>query len=114
MRRHGAARHEEEKVRALIEEKLGDIIFGVDDTDHGGRRRRSTVVARADPGRRRVTDGRTHRQPTGQVAGASAWFRGGVVSYASQVKFDVLGVPEGPVVRSIRPPKPWPWGCATC
>jgi nicotinamide-nucleotide amidase len=32
------------------------------------------------------------------VPGASAWFRGGVVSYASQVKFDVLGVPEGPVV----------------
>jgi nicotinamide-nucleotide amidase len=32
------------------------------------------------------------------VAGASAWFRGGIVSYASQVKFDLLGVPEGPVV----------------
>ena len=37
---------------------------------------------------------------------ASAWsmsgcvgrFRGGVVAYQSQVKFDVLGVPEGPVV----------------
>ena len=32
------------------------------------------------------------------VPGASAWFRGSVVSYASEVKFDVLGVPEGPVV----------------
>ncbi|MBW3669125.1 MAG: competence/damage-inducible protein A [Actinobacteria bacterium] len=32
------------------------------------------------------------------VAGSSAWFRGSVVSYASEVKFDVLGVPEGPVV----------------
>ncbi len=32
------------------------------------------------------------------VPGASAWFRGGVVSYASDVKFSVLGVPEGPVV----------------
>jgi nicotinamide-nucleotide amidase len=32
------------------------------------------------------------------VAGASKWFRGGVVSYASEVKFDVLGVLEGPVV----------------
>jgi nicotinamide-nucleotide amidase len=32
------------------------------------------------------------------VPGASAWFRGAVVSYASVVKFDVLGVPEGPVV----------------
>jgi nicotinamide-nucleotide amidase len=32
------------------------------------------------------------------VPGASDVFRGGVISYASQVKFDVLGLPEGPVV----------------
>ena len=32
------------------------------------------------------------------MPGASRWFRGSVVSYASQVKFSVLGVPEGPVV----------------
>ncbi len=32
------------------------------------------------------------------VDGASTWFRGGVVAYDSEVKFDVLGVPEGPVV----------------
>jgi nicotinamide-nucleotide amidase len=32
------------------------------------------------------------------VPGASKVFRGGVVSYASEVKFDVLGVPTGPVV----------------
>lgn len=29
---------------------------------------------------------------------ASEWFRGGVVAYQEPVKFDVLGVPEGPVV----------------
>jgi nicotinamide-nucleotide amidase len=29
---------------------------------------------------------------------ASAWFRGGVVAYASQVKFDLLGVSPGRVV----------------
>jgi nicotinamide-nucleotide amidase len=34
------------------------------------------------------------------VPGASTWFRGAVVSYASDVKFSVLGVPEGPVVSS--------------
>jgi nicotinamide-nucleotide amidase len=34
------------------------------------------------------------------IVGASKWFRGGVVSYASQVKFDLLGVPEGPVVSA--------------
>jgi nicotinamide-nucleotide amidase len=32
------------------------------------------------------------------VAGASAWFRGGVVAYHEQVKYEVLGVPVGPVV----------------
>ncbi|HEX5512423.1 MAG TPA: CinA family protein [Actinomycetales bacterium] len=29
---------------------------------------------------------------------SSDWFRGGVVAYAEQVKYDVLGVPVGPVV----------------
>ena len=32
------------------------------------------------------------------VPGASTWFRGGVVSYATDVKQRVLGVAEGPVV----------------
>jgi nicotinamide-nucleotide amidase len=32
------------------------------------------------------------------VEGASQVLRGGVVSYANEVKFEVLGVPEGPVV----------------
>lgn len=33
-----------------------------------------------------------------RAEGASDWFRGGVVSYMSEVKFAVLDVPEGPVV----------------
>ena len=32
------------------------------------------------------------------VPGASAWFTGGIVSYASDVKHDLLDVPPGPVV----------------
>jgi nicotinamide-nucleotide amidase len=32
------------------------------------------------------------------VPGASDVLRGAIVSYASDVKFDLLGVPEGPVV----------------
>ena len=34
------------------------------------------------------------------VPGASDVFRGAVVAYAEQVKFDLLGVPEGPVVSA--------------
>jgi nicotinamide-nucleotide amidase len=89
---------EEAKVRALIEEKLGDIIFGADDQSM------EDVVA-AQLSSRGLTLGVAESLTGGLIAsrlvnvpGASAWFRGGVVSYASQVKFDVLGVPEGPVV----------------
>ena len=32
------------------------------------------------------------------VPGASNWYRGAIASYASEVKFSLLGVPEGPVV----------------
>ena len=34
------------------------------------------------------------------VPGASAWFKGGVVAYDTQVKYDVLGLPAGPVVTT--------------
>ncbi|HET8588407.1 MAG TPA: CinA family protein [Nakamurella sp.] len=29
---------------------------------------------------------------------SATWFRGGVVAYAAEVKFEVLGVPPGPVI----------------
>ena len=44
-----------------------------------------------------VTGGLVGARITG-ITGASDVFRGGIVSYASEVKFDILGVPEGPVV----------------
>jgi nicotinamide-nucleotide amidase len=31
---------------------------------------------------------------------ASQWFRGSLVAYSSEVKYEVLGVPEGPVVSA--------------
>ncbi len=89
---------EEVEVRRAITERLGDIVFGVDDE--------SMEVAVAN---RLVAHGLTFgvaESLTGgliasrlvNVPGASAWFRGGVVAYASDLKFDVLGVPVGPVV----------------
>jgi nicotinamide-nucleotide amidase len=87
---------EEAEVRAL----LGDIVFGVDDETmehavavlldgHG----LTLGVAES------VTGGLISARLT-NVAGASDFFRGGIVSYASDVKFEVLDVPEGPVVSA--------------
>lgn len=36
----------------------------------------------------------------GEAGQATQWFRGAVVAYASEVKFDVLGVDPGPVVTA--------------
>jgi nicotinamide-nucleotide amidase len=89
---------EDAEVRRAIEQRLGDIVFGVDDE--------SMEVAVAG---RLLAQGLTFgvaESLTGgliasrlvNVAGASSWFRGGVVAYDSQVKFDVLDVPVEPVV----------------
>ena len=89
---------EEERVRLLIRERFGDIIFGTDDEtmeDAVAQRlvSRGLTLAVAES----VTGGLMASRLV-NIVGASKWFRGGVVSYASQVKVDLLGVPEGPVV----------------
>jgi nicotinamide-nucleotide amidase len=91
---------EERRVRALINERFGDIIFGVDDEsmeDAIAQRlsARGATLAVAES----LTGGLIASRLV-NVAGASTWFRGAVVSYASQVKFDLLHVPEGPVVSA--------------
>jgi nicotinamide-nucleotide amidase len=87
---------EEAEVRA----ELGDLVFGVDDQtieyailDLLRQRGRTLGLAESLTGGMmgsRICD----------VPGASDVFRGSIVSYASEVKFDVLGVPEGPVVSA--------------
>jgi nicotinamide-nucleotide amidase len=91
---------EEATVRLMIEAKLGEIIFGVDDQTMedvvaAQLVRRGSTLAVAES----LTGGLIASRLV-NVAGASTWFRGGVVSYASEVKFDVLDVPEGPVVSA--------------
>lgn len=36
-----------------------------------------------------------------RLPNAGDWFRGGIVAYAPEVKFEVLGVPRGPVVSAV-------------
>ena len=84
----------EQKVRAAI----GDIVFGIDDDTMESvvlqmLRDRGLTLGLAES----VTGGLVSGRLT-NVAGASDVLRGAVVSYASEVKFDVLGVTNGPVV----------------
>jgi nicotinamide-nucleotide amidase len=87
---------EEAELRGL----LGDTVFAVDDEtmeDAVGR------LLLADGLTLAVAESLTGGMVASRlvdVVGASNWFRGGVVSYASEVKFDVLGVREGPVVTA--------------
>jgi nicotinamide-nucleotide amidase len=85
---------EEGAVRAI----LGDIVFSGEDLPmeaEAGRllQARGLTVAVAES----LTGGLAASRIVA-VPGSSEWFRGGVVAYDSQVKFDLLGVPEGPVI----------------
>lgn len=91
---------EEKAVREAIEVQLGDIVFGIDDES-------MEVAVAAELRARGITLGVAESLTGGLIAsrlvnvpGASAWFRGGVVAYHEQVKFDLLGVPVGPVVSA--------------
>ena len=85
---------EEAEVRAV----LGDLVFSADDETM------ETVIGRLLEGAGRtlaVAESLTGGLVASRlvtVPGSSAWFRGAVVAYASDVKFDLLDVPEGPVV----------------
>ncbi|MFP5319648.1 MAG: competence/damage-inducible protein A [Acidimicrobiia bacterium] len=87
---------EEAELRAI----LGPIVFGVDD------KKMERVVADllVDRG---LTAGVAESLTGGMVGarlaeteGASSWFRGSIVAYDSRVKFELLDVPEGPVVTA--------------
>ncbi|MGI8792921.1 MAG: competence/damage-inducible protein A [Acidimicrobiales bacterium] len=85
---------EEAQVRSI----LGDTVFGTDDEtmeDAVGHllRARSLSLGLAES----VTGGLVGSRLT-NVVGSSEWFRGSIVAYASEVKYDLLGVADGPVV----------------
>lgn len=81
-----------------VRQIVGIQVFGVDDETMESvtldlLRRRGLSLAVAES----VTGGLVTGRLT-SVPGASEVLRGGIVSYASDVKYDLLGVPEGPVV----------------
>jgi nicotinamide-nucleotide amidase len=85
---------------ALLRRIIGDPVFGVDgDTMESVvidlLRERGLTIGVAES----LTGGLMGARFTA-VPGASDVFRGAIVSYASDVKFSLLGVPEGPVVTA--------------
>lgn len=86
--------HWEQVVRA----EIGELVFGIDDDTMESVvldmcRQRGLTLATAES----VTGGLVGARLTG-IAGASTVFRGGVVSYATELKQELLGVADGPVV----------------
>jgi nicotinamide-nucleotide amidase len=84
----------EERIRTIA----GEIVFGVDDETMESvvldlLRARGWSLGLAES----VTGGLVASRIT-NVPGASEVFRGSIVSYATEVKFSLLDVPEGPVV----------------
>src|SRR5262249_46808575 len=85
---------EEIEVRRL----LGQLVFGVDDQnmEHAVAallEAQGLTLGLAES----LTGGLMGARITA-VEGASEYFKGSIVSYDSEVKFSLLGVPEGPVV----------------
>ena len=86
---------------AVVRHEIDDLIFGTDDDTMESVvldlcRERGLTLAVAES----VTGGLVGGRLT-DIPGASDVFRGGVISYATEVKQSVLGVSEGPVVSEI-------------
>ena len=88
----------EAEVRAILTAAAGDVVFGIDDEAIEDAVARALATDGLTLGLAESLTGGLAASRLVNVPGASAWFRGSVVSYASEVKFDVLGVPVGPVV----------------
>jgi nicotinamide-nucleotide amidase len=85
---------EERELRAI----LGDLVFGVDEQTIEASVLSLLAERGMTLGLAESLTGGMMGSRVADVPGASAVFRGSIVSYASDVKFDVLGLPEGPVV----------------
>jgi nicotinamide-nucleotide amidase len=86
---------EDAELRAI----LGALVFGVDDDTI---ERAAGYLVEAGGWTLAVAESMTGGLVASRIVdvpGSSGWFRGGVVSYDTEVKYDLLGVPEGcPVI----------------
>jgi nicotinamide-nucleotide amidase len=89
---------EEQAIRRILHAAAGNVVFGIDDEAIEDAVARALATESLTLGLAESLTGGLAASRLVNVPGASRWFRGSVVSYASEVKFNVLGVPEGPVV----------------
>lgn len=85
---------EEKELRGI----LGEIVFGIDDTTIEMAVAKKIVELGLTMSVAESLTGGLISARLVNVLGASDWYRGGVVSYASDIKFHLLGVEVGPVV----------------
>jgi nicotinamide-nucleotide amidase len=81
-----------------IRELLGPLIFGADDEGMEAAVGKLLVQAGWTLGVAESLTGGLVGSRLSEVPGASDWFRGAIVAYASDVKRKLLGVGDGPVV----------------
>ncbi|MHB8431762.1 MAG: competence/damage-inducible protein A [Acidimicrobiales bacterium] len=89
---------EERRIRSILEGSAGDVVFGIDDEAIEDAVAQALLRGHLTVGLAESLTGGLAASRLVNVSGASRWFRGSIVSYASQVKVSLLGVPEGPVV----------------
>jgi nicotinamide-nucleotide amidase len=88
---------EQKQVIALV----GDSVFSADDRSMEEAVADALVSAGMTLGIAESLTGGLVSSRLVEVEGASAWLKGSIVSYASDVKHSLLGVPEGPVVSEV-------------
>ncbi|HEV3280203.1 MAG TPA: competence/damage-inducible protein A [Acidimicrobiales bacterium] len=92
---------QEAEIRRILDAAAGDVVFGIDDAAIEDAVAAALASDGLSLGLAESLTGGLAASRLVNVPGASRWFRGSVVSYASDVKYKVLGVPEGPVVSEV-------------
>ena len=87
-------------MRAVVAERLGDIVFGVDDQAMEHAVAELLVERKLTLGLAESLTGGLIGARLVNVPGSSQWFRGCIVAYDSEVKRSILGVPPGPAVSA--------------